>query len=199
MPIDKTNTAWHVAGHAFMAMGYGFDVEELSLTGFSESKSVDRYEHAQRLDEWTMIRLPEMLHPPGTFPHTQFMERLCHVALAGPIRDLIHQGQSCCLDAVQQHADDWRQAWIAAGHLWSDEAERLEFLTREIQRAEVLLGMTFSNEFTWPVAQQLLDHGQMTAAEVRASWEEVEVARERRLSQPFRRRRCVPDDDEESF
>lgn len=199
MKDEIESRAWHIAGHAFMAMGYGFYVEKLSLGGFSQTGTIDRHGHAQRLDEWTMIRLPEKLHPPGTFPHTQFMERLCHIALAGPIRDLIHQGQSCSLDAVQQHADDWRQAWTAAGHLWSDEAERLQFLAREIQRAEVLLGMTFSNEFTWPVVQQLLDHGQMTAAEVRASWEEVEVARERRLSQPFRRRRCVPDDVEESF
>lgn len=199
MPNDKTSTAWHVAGHAFMAMGYGFYVEKLSLEGFSQTGTIDRHERAQRLDEWTMIQLPEMLHSPATFQHTQFMERLCHIALAGPIRELIHRRQPCSVDAVQQHEHDWRQAWAAAGHLWSDEAERLQFLAREIQRAEVLLGMTFSNEFTWPVVQQLLDHGQMTAAEVRASWEEVEVARERRLSQPFRRRRCVPDDVEESL
>ena len=180
-------------------MGYGFDVEELSLTGFSESKSVDRYEHAQRLDEWTMIRLPRMLHLPGTFSHTQFMERLCHIALAGPIRDLIHQGQSCSLDAVQQHADDWRQAWTAAGHLWSDEAERLQFLAREIQRGEAFLSQTFSNEFTSPTVQRLLDEGRMTAIEVREFWDQAEAAKERRLSRPYRKRRCLPDDDEAIF
>ena len=196
VPNDKTSTAWHVAGHAFMAMGYGFYVEKLSLEGFSQTGTIDRHERAQRLDEWTMIRLPEKLHPPGSFLHAQFMERLCHIALAGPIRDLIHQGQSCSLDAVQQHADDWRQAWTAAGHLWSDEAERLQFLAREIQRGEAFLGMTFTNEFTSPVVRRLLDEGRMTAAEVREIWDEAEAAKERRLSRPYRKRRCLPDDDD---
>jgi hypothetical protein len=195
---DKTSTAWHIAGHAFMAMGYGFDVEKLSLTGFSESKSVDQQEDVQRLDEWTMIRLPEMLHPPGTFPHTQFMERLCHIALAGPIRDLIHQGQSCSLDTVQQHEDDWRQAWTAAGHLWSGETERLQFLTREVQRGEAFLGQTFSNEFTLPLVERLLDQGQMTAEEVREVWDQAEAAKERRLSRPYRKQRCFPDEGDET-
>ena len=179
-----------------MAMGYGFRVERLSLTGFSDFGSVDRHERSQRLDNWTMLRLPEMLHPRGTFPHTQFMERLCHIALAGPIRQLINQRRSCTLDAIQQHEHDWLQAWTAAGHLWSDEAERLQFLAQEIQRGEAFLGMSFSNEFTSPVVRRLLDEGRMTATEVREVWDETEAAKERRLSRPYRKRRCLPDDDD---
>ena len=182
-----------------MAMGYGFEIERLSLTGFSDFESVDRHERGQRLDEWTMLRLPEMLHPPNTFPHTQFMERLCHIALAGPIRELIHQGKLCSLEAVQQHEHDWKQAWTAAGHLWGDEGERIQFLAREIQRGEALLGLSFSDEFTSPVVQRLLDQGQMTGEEVGAVWDEAEAVRERRMSRPARRRQCVPDYDEDVF
>lgn len=182
-----------------MAMGYGFDVEKLSLTGFSESKSVDQQEDVQQLDECTMIHLPEMLHPQGTFPHTQFMERLCHIALAGPIRELIHKKQSCSLDAVQQYEHDWKQAWTAAGHLWSDEAERIQFLAREVQRGEAFLGQAFSNEFTLPLVERLLDQGQMTAEEIRAGWDEMEAANERRLSRPYRKRRLQLDDDAATY
>ena len=151
-----------------MAMGYGFEIERLSLTGFSDYESVDRHERVQRLDEWTMLRLPEMSHPPNTLSHTQFMERLCHIALAGPIRELIHRRQPCSLNAVQQHEHDWRQAWTTAEYLWGDESKRLQFLAREIQRGKVLLRMTFTNEFMSPVVQRLLDQGQMTSEEVRA-------------------------------
>jgi hypothetical protein len=122
-----------------MAMGYGFNVVKLSPEGFSQTGTIDRHEHAQRLDDWTMIRLPEVLHPPGTFPYTQFMERLCHIVLAGPIRNLIHRQQSCTLEAVQQHECDWRQAWVAVGHLWDNEAKRLQLLARKIQRGLAFL------------------------------------------------------------
>ena len=179
-----------------MAMGYGFDVAGLSLSGFPQPEATDQHQSAQRLDAWTMIQLPEMLHSPVTFQHTQFMERLCHIALAGPIRELIHRRQPCSVDAVQQHEHDWRQAWAAAGHLWGDETERLQFLTREIQRGEVFLGMSFTNEFTSPVVRRLLDEGRMTATEVREVWDETKAAKERRLSRPYRKRRCLPDDDD---
>ena len=196
MTNDNHSTAWHVAGHTYMAMGYGFDVLGLSLAGLSQPTATDRHDGAQRLDAWTMIRLPELLHPPGTIQHSQFMERLCHIALAGPIRELLYQRRSCSLDAVQQHEHDWKQAWASAGHLWSDNGERIQFLAREIQRGEAFLGMSFSNEFTSPVVRRLLDEGRMTAVEVREVWDQAEAAKERRLSRPYRKRRYLPEDDE---
>ena len=199
MTNDNEITAWHVAGHAYMAMGYGFDVEQLSLSGFAHQGASDRHDGAQRLDAWTMIRLPELLHPPGTIQHSQFMERLCHIALAGPIRELIHRSRPCSLEAVQQYEHDWRQAWKAAGHLWSGETERLQFLAREVQRSEVFLGQTFSNEFTSPLVERLLDQGQMTAEEVRAVWDEMEADNERRLSRPYRKPRLRLDDDAATY
>lgn len=181
-------------------MGYGFDVAGLSLSGLPQSEATSQHQSAQRLDPWTMIQLPEMLHSPGTFQHTQFMERLCHISLAGPIRELIHRRQPCSVDAVQQHEHDWRQAWAAAGYLWVDQQERMQFLAREIQRGEVFLGQTLLNEFMSPLVRRLLDQGQMTAEEVRAVWDETEAANQRRLSRPAGRRPCVADvDDYESL
>ena len=187
MSMQLESRAWHVAGHAYMAMSHRFDVAGLSLDGIPESDRNDQDNNSQRLDAWTMIRLPELLHPPGTIQHSQFMERLCHIALAGPIRELIHRRQPCSLDALRQHDHDWRQAWTAAGHLWSDETERIRYLKREIQRGEVFLGLTFSNEFTSPLVQRLLDQKQMTAEEVREVWDEMEAAKERRLSRRYRK------------
>jgi hypothetical protein len=53
---DEIETSLDIAGHAFMAMGYGFNFEKLSPEGFSQTGTIDRHEHAQRLDDWTMRR-----------------------------------------------------------------------------------------------------------------------------------------------
>ncbi len=109
MTIERENLAWHVAGHAYAATMCKFPVHRLSLDGFSEADLADRGD-AQRLDEWTMVRLPDCQGPVVTYQHTRTMEGLMGIAVAGPAVELLHRNLPCVLPNVQQFTDDWAQA-----------------------------------------------------------------------------------------
>ena len=108
-----------------------------------------------------------------------------------------HQYQPCSLEAVKEYSDDWKQAWTAAGQLWNEKDERLQFLTRETQRGEVFYGQSFCNEFASPVVRRLLDQGQMAAEEVRAVRDEAQAAGERRRSRPYQKAHFRSDEIDE--
>ena len=145
-----------------------------------------------------MVRPPVCQGPVGTYQHTLAMERLMGIAVAGPAVELLHRKLPCVLPNVQQFTDDWAQAWKAAGFLRSDEAPRLNLLSRWIQSsfAVVFYG---ASEFYSRVVSQLLERGSMTGDEVQAAWDHMKAVEEASRSRPVSRRRRVmdePDDPE---
>ena len=176
MTIELENRAWHVAGHAYAATMCEFPVHKLSLDGFSESDLADRG-NAQRLDEWTMVRVPVCRGLPGGFGHTLAMECLMGIAVAGPAVELLHRNLPCDLPNVQQFTDDWAQAWKAAGFLRNDAASRINLLSRWIHSCfqVVFYG---ASEFYSRVVPQLLERGTMTGDEVQAAWGHMKAVEE---------------------
>lgn len=190
MTTERENLAWHVAGRAYAATMYKFPVHKLSLDGFSEADLQDCGD-AQRLDPWTMIRLPVSRGPVGTFHHTLTMEYLMTIAIAGPAVELLHRKLPCVLPNVQQFTDDWAQAWNATGFIWNDESSRLNMLSRWVSNSPTVIFQGWPSKFYSRVVSQLLERGTMTGEDVQAAWEHMKAAQEESDRRPEPRRRPI--------
>lgn len=188
---------YHISGHALLAMNAGFPIELLSVNGFSVADLSRISPRAQRLDEWTMIRMPELQYPPGTFPHTRLMENLCHLALAGPILELLHRGRPCTVSAIKEHEHDWRQAWTAAGFLHHDETERVAYLDRQIALGERYISLPSWQEYIGPITRHLSTNGTMEGSDLQAIWDRIKVEHEARSRRPVCRQRIVFEIDDD--
>lgn len=198
MSAELEHRAWHIAGHAWMAMTCEFPVIQLSLNELSEA-DLAQHPDAQRLDEWTMIKVPDCHGSVGSFEHTNLHEQLMYIALAGPVRELMHRGLRSTVENVQRFTHDWKQAWTSAGFLRKQESARLEWLRRMIHNSPTVLTGSPCAEFASPVVRHLLAQGTMNAADVAKVWEEMhaKVDEERDRPQRRRRRRFEEEDDEE--
>jgi hypothetical protein len=174
MESDTRARAWHIAGHAWLAVRCGFRVERLSLDGFTEAERDAAHASAQRLDEWTMLRIPESPLPPGTFEHTNFMQDLCHIALAGPISELLYLRQTSTVSSVEQYKHDWKQAWKAARWVFRDETARRWWLGRTIQQGHTYIGLEFASYFMSPLVEQLLEQRSLDTDEVHYHWDRLQ-------------------------
>jgi hypothetical protein len=196
MTIERENRAWHVAGHAYAATMCGIPVHKLSLDGFSESDLADRGD-AQRLDEWTMVRLSVCRGLPGGFGHTRFMEALLSIALAGPAVELFHRQLPCVVPNVEQFSDDWTQARSAAERIWPHEGLRRFNLERWVTNSPTVVCSVWSFEFYTRVVSQLLERETMMGNEVQAAWDHMKAVDEASRSRPASRRRRVMDEPED--
>ena len=184
--MEREHLAWHAAGHAFAAIIWEFQVQKLSLDGFSGSDLADS-EGAQRLDQYTMIRFPDSSVPAGWFRHT-IMERLMYIAIAGPVAELRHRDRPCVLENVIDFTDDWKQAWHASGFLRSDETQRMELLARNVQSSYAVV-LYDRWEFYSRVVAHLMEQGSMSGEEVHAAFAHMKTtdeARENRIERPRR-------------
>ena len=193
---DLENCIYHVAGHTLFAMCFEFPVELLSLDGFSQTDQSRLSERVQRLDEYTMIRVPEMHSPVGTFPHTRMMENLCRVALGGPVLQHLHQRGGCTVSDVREHESDWHQAWTAAGFLYKSERDRMVFMEREVSRAQRFATLPGMNDYIYPMTEHLRAHRAMEGSQLQELWDRVKAEDEARQMRPISRSLLEMNSDE---
>lgn len=170
--------AWHVAGHAYAAMCWGFQVHKLTLNGFTEADIESRGE-ARCLDPSVMICLPDCHGLRGGYEHTQVLEGLLSIALAGPAVELTHRRLRCVVSNFWQFTDDWAQAETTSKYLWPDENLRRINLERWAIHSPAVVCSGWSHAFYEDVTRQLLRCGQMTNSEVQSAWERMKAAEDR--------------------
>ena len=110
-------TAYHEAGHVFMALYLGARVRSVTIEP-DRDDGPDRFGDTQV--EWD---------------HSQFTTRELHeksvlVALAGPVAEMIHRGEPYHPGFVAEWAADWREAWEAAAGVVPDHKQRLAYPIR---------------------------------------------------------------------
>ena len=109
--------AYHEAGHAFMAIYLGGEVQAVTI-------DPDRDDGPARYGD---IRI---VWEPGQYSDRELVENLVRVALAGPVAEMIHRGEPLHPGFVAEWASDWSAAWQAAASLHTNEKRRLAYLER---------------------------------------------------------------------
>jgi hypothetical protein len=175
---------WHISGHAFAAMSFGFPVFRLTVDEFPETIFADA-KGKLWIDSGTIVTPPNLYHPYGSFQHTQFMERLTIIALAGPVTEMSYRGEQCGCEKVQQHLRDWERAWDVSATLCDDETQCIEQLEMHIQRTAVFVGHAEARKYITAVAHELDKNGGMSGEDAQRIWDEIEAAREARMSRPL--------------
>jgi len=134
-------SAYHEAGHAFMAIYVGARVRSLT-TDPDRDDGPDRYADTQV--EW----------PLDQFSQRELQEKAVMVALAGPVAEMIHTGEPYHPGFVAEWASDWKVAWQAAALLIPDERPRLKYLEQTTVRLYRLL----DREDHWAALAAIVDN-----------------------------------------
>ena len=179
--------AWHVAGHAYAAIGFQFPVFRLSLDEFPDS-IFEEARGKQWIDERTIVEPREIRLPPGTSEHTRMMDNLTAVALCGPAAELQYRGEPCSIERVQQFPFDWQLATESHSYVWSDGDFGQHMLERQIERAAVYVSHANTVEMIEAFASYLLEHRSMSGEESQTLWDEVTARQEARANRPINRR-----------
>jgi ATP-dependent Zn protease len=108
-------SAYHEAGHAFMAIYVGARVRSVTIEP-DRDDGPDR--HADIQVEW----------PLSQFTNRELHEKSVLVALAGPVAEMIHRGEPYHPGFVAEWSADWKAAWDAAAPLLPAERKRLAYL-----------------------------------------------------------------------
>ena len=111
-------SAYHEAGHAFMAIYLGARVRSVTIDPDWDD-GLERHGDAQiewRLDELT---------------HRELCEKSILVALAGPVAEMIYSGEPFHPGHVPEWVADWSTAWEEAQAIHADERRRLVYLEQQ--------------------------------------------------------------------
>lgn len=119
------NTAYHEAGHAFMATQLGGKVKSVTIDPDNDD-SPERFGDTQVV--WRQDRLSDR----------EYRERAIRVSLAGPVAEMLYTGDPYHPGLVAEWANDWKNAWDLAEPLIPDLRRRLVYLEQTIGS---LLGM----------------------------------------------------------
>lgn len=133
-------SAYHEAGHAFMAIYVGARVRSVTI-------DPDRDDGPERYAE---IRVQWPLH---RNTDREFLEKSVLVALAGPVAEMIHRGEPYHPGFVAEWAADWHQAWEAAARLFPQERKRLAYL----EQTTVKLYRLLDRDDHWAALAAIVD------------------------------------------
>lgn len=146
-------TAYHEAGHAFMAAFLGGQVESLTI-------EPDRDDGPERFGD------AQIVWRRGDMTVKEYQNKQVLVTLAGPVAEAIYRGEPLHPGFVPEWADDWRRAWDAAELIMPDERLRLVFLEKTARQ----LHQTLSRDKHWAaiaaLADELLAHETLDAEQI---------------------------------
>lgn len=134
-------TAYHEAGHAFMAVYLGAKVRSVTIEPDNDD-GPERFGDTQIV--WRRSRLSEK----------EFRERAIQVSLAGPVAEMLYTGDPYHPGLVAEWANDWQSAWELAELLFVDQRKRLDYL-------ETVTGQLYrmlDAEPHWSAVAALADH-----------------------------------------
>ncbi len=134
-------TAYHEAGHAFVALQLGGRVLSMSI-------DPDWDDGPQRHGD------TEIGWPQHEFTEAEILQRSLVVALAGPVAEMIHTGDAFHPALVAEWSQDWRVAWRAAATAFPDRQKRMAFLEQTAQQIYHRL----ANDDQWSAIAVLVDH-----------------------------------------
>jgi ATP-dependent Zn protease len=134
-------TAYHEAGHAFMAVYLGARVRSVTIDP-DRDDGPDRFGDTKI--EWDRSR----------FSDREFHEKSAFVALAGPVAEAIHRREPYHPGFVAEWASDWQAAWEAASPLVPTQKARLKFL----EQVSVQLYQLLNRDENWAALAAIVDH-----------------------------------------
>ena len=118
MDDEETFTAYHEAGHAVIAYALGATIESVQLGGEADEWLPDRFGECRI--NWGRV---------DTRSNWQRQREILSV-LAGPVAEMIYNGEPYHPGFVPEWANDWKEAWEVAEFLIPDERQRLAYLER---------------------------------------------------------------------
>lgn len=134
-------TAYHEAGHAFMATLLGGKVRSVTIEPDNDDGPA-RFGDTQVI--WRRSR----------FSERQLCEYSIQVSLAGPVAEMLYSGDAYHPGLVAEWAHDWQSAWELAEPLFADHRKRLEYLERVTGQLYQLL----DSEPNWSALASLADN-----------------------------------------
>lgn len=145
MDDDLETTAYHEAGHAFVAAHAGGQVLSVTIAPDWDD-GPERFGDTQVA--WSRSRFgPKVL-----------AEKLALVALAGPVAEMIYRGEPLHLALVAEWSHDWSQAWDEAASIVPDDLRRTRWLEQRVTGLHGLLSGDRHWEAIAGVADHLLAH-----------------------------------------
>lgn len=146
-------TAYHEAGHAFMAVYLGARVRSVTIDP-DHDDGPDRFGDTQI--EWDRSR----------FSDREFHEKSVFVALAGPVAEAIHRREPYHPGFVAEWASDWQEAWKAASPLFPERQARLKFLEQVTAQLYRLLNRDEIWAAVAAIVDNLLAHDRLEGDEI---------------------------------
>jgi ATP-dependent Zn protease len=146
-------SAYHEAGHAFMAIYVGARVRHVTI---EPDRDDGPERHADIQVEW----------PLDQFTNRELHEKSVLVALAGPVAEMIHSGEPYHPGCVAEWAADWRAAWEAAAPLVPAERKRLACLEQTTAQIYRLLHRDDHWAALAAIVDNLLAHETLEGEEV---------------------------------
>ncbi|MCA8999676.1 MAG: hypothetical protein KDA80_21955 [Planctomycetaceae bacterium] len=134
-------SAYHEAGHAFMAISVGARIRSVTIDPDWDD-GPQRY--ADIHVDW----------PLEQFTDKEFQENSILVALAGPVAEMIHRGDPMHPGLVAEWAHDWSQAWHAAASLHPDERKRMAYL----EQKTIVLYRLLNRDDHWAAIGAIVDN-----------------------------------------
>jgi len=147
-------TAYHECGHAFMAAQLGGVVRYLTI-------EPDRDDGPDRFGE------VQVAWQRGKQTTREFQNKLVLVALAGPVAEMIYQGEPLHPGFVAEWASDWQTAWRAAEPILPDERKRLAFLEAAVRQIHSQLRRDEHWAAIAALADNLLAHETLEQQDIR--------------------------------
>jgi ATP-dependent Zn protease len=138
-------TAYHEAGHAYLAVRLGAQVRSLTI---SPDRDDGPARHGDARIAWNTRSLTQR----------DFVQRAVLVALAGPVAEMIYLNEDADLDETPEWQVDWEMAWQLSRELLGSDAKTQQFLVQALDE----LKQRFDRENEWAaiaaIADELLAH-----------------------------------------
>ena len=134
-------SAFHEAGHAFVAIYVGARVQSITV-------DPDWDDGPKRSGD---IRVE---WPGDEFTEREYHEKSVLVALGGPVAEMIQSGEPFHPGIVPEWAADWQEAWKSAAFLFTDEQKRLFYL----EQTSVQLYRLLDRQDHWAALSAIVDN-----------------------------------------